>query len=92
MELNKDTVAYRAWHPEQAKEFGAFWSLDRPAGSLQTRIDSALLPEWVSLETTQSKGSKLLSIPWLSYLKAQRSILVKSDLKEEYGLVAGVSF
>ncbi|MCC6074181.1 hypothetical protein ACFPTX_17040, partial [Pseudomonas sp. GCM10022188] len=49
MELNSDTVAYRAWHPGQAREFGAFWSLEKPAGSLQTRIDSALLPEWGKL-------------------------------------------
>ncbi|QBH29360.1 RHS repeat-associated core domain-containing protein [Vibrio vulnificus] len=50
IELADDLVVYRAWHPDQAKEFGAFWSLEKPAGSLQTRIDSALLPEWGKLK------------------------------------------
>ncbi len=29
-----------------AREMGGFWSLERPAGSLAGRIDSALLPHW----------------------------------------------
>jgi hypothetical protein len=49
LELSADQVVYRAWHPDQAREFGAFWSLEKPTGSLQTRIDSALLPEWGKL-------------------------------------------
>lgn len=46
IKLDKDLRAFRAWTPGQSNEFGAFWSLDKPLGSLQTRIDSALLPEW----------------------------------------------
>lgn len=51
IELSGDLVAYRVWHPDQAKEFGAFWSLEKPTGSLQARIDSALLPEWGKLRS-----------------------------------------
>lgn len=39
-------MVHRAWHPGQSREFGAFWSLEEPTGSLKSRIDSALLPEW----------------------------------------------
>jgi hypothetical protein len=44
--LSKPLTAYRAWHDGGAREFGAFWSLEKPAGALQTRMDSALRPEW----------------------------------------------
>ncbi|MBV6320648.1 DUF4150 domain-containing protein [Duganella sp. HSC-15S17] len=45
--LSEDTVVYRAWSPGTwAAEDGGYWSLEKPIGSLQTRIDSALLPEW----------------------------------------------
>jgi RHS repeat-associated protein len=46
IELLDDLVVHRAWHPGQSREFGAFWSLEEPTGSLKSRIDSALLPEW----------------------------------------------
>ena len=46
IETNEPIKLYRAYHPGAAKEFGGFWSLDMPKGSLQTQIDSALLPEW----------------------------------------------
>ena len=52
MDLLEDLVLYRAWTPGQSREFGGFWSLDKPVGSLQTRIDSALLPEWGVLRGT----------------------------------------
>lgn len=52
IQLEKPMTAYRAWTPDQAREFGAFWSLEKPVGSLQTRIDSALLPEWGNLRGT----------------------------------------
>src|SRR5690606_9125564 len=44
--LERPLTVYRAWHEGGAREFGGFWSLERPQGSLQTRIDSALRPEW----------------------------------------------
>lgn len=50
--LQEDLILHRAWHERGvagasgAREFGGFWSLDQPLGSLQTRIDSALLPSW----------------------------------------------
>lgn len=47
IKLTEDTIIYREWSPKTwAKEDGAYWSLDKPKGSLQVRIDSALLPEW----------------------------------------------
>ncbi|WP_418889018.1 hemagglutinin repeat-containing protein [Pasteurella testudinis] len=50
--IDKDLRAYRAWSPGQSREFGAFWTLDKPLGSLQTRIDSALKPEWGNVRGT----------------------------------------
>lgn len=45
--LNEPTIVYRAWSPGTwAAEDGAYWSLERPQGTLQTKIDSGLLPEW----------------------------------------------
>ena len=52
VELSQDVVLYRAWTPGQSKEFGSFWALEKPAGSLQARIDSALLPEWGNIKGT----------------------------------------
>ncbi len=52
MQLDQPLTVYRAWSPGQSREFGAFWSLDEPGGSLQTRIDSALLPEWGNIRGT----------------------------------------
>lgn len=47
MTVNQPTVVYRAWSPGTwAAEDGAYWSLEQPQGALQTKIDSALLPEW----------------------------------------------
>ncbi len=46
IELADSVVMYLASHPGGAKEFGAFWSFERPLGSLQSMIDSALLPSW----------------------------------------------
>ena len=46
IELTKDLRAFRAWTPGQSNEFGAYWSLEKPTGSLATRINSALIPEW----------------------------------------------
>lgn len=46
LQLNQPMTVYRAWAPGQSREFGAFWSLEKPAGSLQKRIYSELLPEW----------------------------------------------
>jgi hypothetical protein len=43
-------IVYRAWTPgTNSKEFGGYWSLEKPRGSLQTSIDSALKPEWYHL-------------------------------------------
>ena len=46
IKLTEDIVAYRAWTPGQSYEFGAYWALEKPRGSLQTTIDSAIIPEW----------------------------------------------
>lgn len=39
------TTLYRAYGGK-AGELGSYWSRTAPTGSLQTRIDSALLPKW----------------------------------------------
>ncbi|MCQ8895784.1 DUF6531 domain-containing protein [Limnobacter humi] len=64
IELDKPMTVYRAWTPGQSKELGAFWSLEKPAGSLQTRIDSALLPDWGNIRGTpfSAQASRYTSI------------------------------
>jgi filamentous hemagglutinin len=52
IQLDRPITVYRAWTPGQSREFGQFWALEKPIGSLQTRIDSALLPEWGKIENT----------------------------------------
>jgi len=52
VQLDQPLTLYRAWTPGQSNEFGAFWSLDQPAGSLSARMDSALLPEWGNIGGT----------------------------------------
>ena len=47
---DKPLSLYRVWSPGQSREFGGFWSIERPVGSFQSRIDSALLPEWGKLK------------------------------------------
>jgi len=52
IELTEDLIVYRAWTPGQSREFGGFWTIEKPVGSLQTRIDSALTPEWGRIRGT----------------------------------------
>ncbi|MEC9073339.1 MAG: C2 family cysteine protease, partial [Myxococcota bacterium] len=33
MILNRPLTLYRAWHPETSREFGGFWSMEKPRGS-----------------------------------------------------------
>ncbi|MFJ4376524.1 hypothetical protein ACIP1T_28400 [Pseudomonas japonica] len=56
VELEESLIAYRAWTPGQSREYGAFWSLEKPLGSLMTRIDSALLPEWGGVAGTNFRA------------------------------------
>jgi len=49
--LREDLVVHRAWaNGTYAREFGAFWSVRKPRGTLGAKIESALLPEWGSVE------------------------------------------
>jgi hypothetical protein len=58
IELDKPLMVYRVWSPgTRAREFGAYWSLEKPQGSLQSTIDSALKPEWGHL--LDANGSQL---------------------------------
>ena len=59
IELEQPIKLYRVYHPYPgyAEELGSYWSLEKPSGSLQAIIDSALLPEfknqavkWVEIE------------------------------------------
>ena len=67
IELDRPLIAYRAWTPGQSNEFGAFWTLEKPQGSLQSRIDSALLPEWGKVRGTafnaQATHYSVIEIP-----------------------------
>jgi hypothetical protein len=56
VELSEDLILHRAWAPGQSREFGGFWSLEKPAGSLQSRIDAALLPEWGTVRGTSFRS------------------------------------
>ena len=64
IKLDKNLNAYRTWSPGQSKEFGAFWTIDKPLGSLQSRIDSALRPEWGNIAGTSfySQSSRYTEI------------------------------
>ena len=52
--LHNKGVPTKVWNPSKgvfettrgASETGAFWSLERPAGSMAARIDGAVLPQW----------------------------------------------
>ena len=67
IELDRPLTAYRTWTPGQSNEFGAFWTLEKPQGSLQSRIDSALLPEWGKVRGTafnaQATHYSIIEIP-----------------------------
>lgn len=52
VELEQPLVVHRAWTPGKSKEFGNNWSLEKPVGSLQTCIDSAIQSEWNRLPGT----------------------------------------
>ena len=54
--LTEDIVLYRVHTNltgtgQGARELGAFWTPDRPLGSLQSRIDLALHPSWGTVAT-----------------------------------------
>ncbi|MYN20056.1 DUF4150 domain-containing protein [Rugamonas sp. FT107W] len=67
IKLDKPLTVYRAWAPGQSKEFGAFWTLEKPEGALQARIDSALLPDWGDVRgtayRTQATEYTMIEIP-----------------------------
>jgi hypothetical protein len=67
IKLDRPLTVYRAWAPGQSNEFGAFWALEKPRGSLQSRIDSALLPEWGKIRGTtfnaQATHYSIIEIP-----------------------------
>ncbi|CAH9068554.1 hypothetical protein PSECIP111951_04191 [Pseudoalteromonas holothuriae] len=67
IELTDELTLYRAWSPDRASEFGAFWSFEKPGGSLQTRLDSALRPEWGritgSAHNTQATHWTSINVP-----------------------------
>ena len=50
--LEEDLIVYRVWHPRGAagspgaREFGTFWTTQKPDGSLKARIDAAIQPGW----------------------------------------------
>ncbi|KGQ69427.1 hypothetical protein OA57_11665 [Chelonobacter oris] len=64
IKLDENLKAYRTWSPGQSREFGAFWAVDKPLGSLQSRIDSALRPEWGNIAGTSfySQSSRYTEI------------------------------
>ncbi len=47
---------YRVWSPEFNGELGGFWTLEKPHGSLQVRVDAALDFDW-SWRTDAGKQS-----------------------------------
>jgi len=50
MVTSEATTLYRA-HGGTAGELGAYWTRTAPTGPLQSRIDSALLPQWGNTAT-----------------------------------------
>src|SRR5207253_770761 len=54
--LDEPLLVHRAWAlGTDAKEFGGFWSLSKPGGTIAAKLDNALLPEW----------GKVTGKPWL---------------------------
>jgi hypothetical protein len=69
VQLEKPMVVYRAWAPgTNSKEFGGYWSLEKPQGSLQTAINSALKPEWSHLRDINGKElpGRVQATKWVS--------------------------
>ncbi len=99
IETNEPIKLYRAYHPGAAKEFGGFWSLDMPKGSLQTQIDSALLPEWGNKASKYTvieipSGGKL-NVGEVGYQKGLWSgggtqVLVDGGVKESWKVGEGL--
>jgi hypothetical protein len=56
--LDKNITLYRVWSNGTSKELGGFWSLEKPRGSLQSRIESALLPEWAEVRGTPFRAKQ----------------------------------
>jgi hypothetical protein len=46
VELQEDIVLYRAGISGKGKDFGEFFSRERPTSIAQVRVDKAILPEW----------------------------------------------
>ena len=59
--LQNDTILYRAGTANQP--LGQFFSLEKPTGVLQTRIDKAVLPEWPGGGTSPIDTSFTVKIP-----------------------------
>ncbi|MBQ9725689.1 MAG: hypothetical protein IJV56_10210, partial [Neisseriaceae bacterium] len=51
---SEEVTLYRVWSPNQSGEFGAYWTLNKPTGILQSKIDSALLPEWGNIKVSDN--------------------------------------
>lgn len=64
VELDMPMVLHRAWAPGQSREFGGYWSMEVPRGSLQSRIDSALLPDWgrISYTPFRTQATNIVSV------------------------------
>jgi hypothetical protein len=56
IKLEKNIPLYRVWSKGTSRELGGYWSLEKPSGSLQSRIDYALLPEWAEIKGTSFRA------------------------------------
>ncbi|WP_431023856.1 DUF637 domain-containing protein [Halomonas sp. H5] len=90
VELTEPMILHRAWSPSQ-REFGGFWSMETPIGSLQSRIDSALLPEWGQVRgnpfRSQATDYTTVRVP-----QGMKVHVVKLVVKVELGLVVAARF
>ncbi len=98
IQLEDDLILHRVWHPGSAREFGAFWSTEKPQGSLQIIMDSALVPEWGNQATRFTSirvpsGTQIyvgeISSQGGHWIGGQSQILINSPIDEAWKIGGG---
>jgi hypothetical protein len=65
VELDRPVTIYRSWAPgTYADEFGGWWSLKKPKGTVGSKLEYALLPEWGKVEGAEHLRSQ--ATRWVS--------------------------
>ena len=95
IQLNQPLTLFRAYHPPpgEARELGGYWSLDKPTGSLQSIIDSALLPEfknqaikWVEIQVPAGVRLNIGEVASQNnhWIGGSSQILIDADIQDSW--------